>query len=57
MLTTKEKENVVWTFVEPAPPNFARLEANLQNHSDFCQMKAVNAAVVSDSLQDKEIGS
>ncbi|KAL3907784.1 MAG: hypothetical protein SGILL_008734 [Bacillariaceae sp.] len=55
LLSITEKQRVTWTFVEPSPPNYQHLVQNLQNHSDFCQMKAVNAAVVSDSLQEEEI--
>lgn len=38
-----------WTFVEASPPNFKRLEQNLQKHS-ICDMKAINAGVVPDGF-------
>ncbi|KAL9187346.1 hypothetical protein ACHAXT_001449 [Thalassiosira profunda] len=37
-----------WTFVEPSPPNYQRLEENLQQHAHVCDMKGIRAAVVSD---------
>jgi hypothetical protein len=39
-----------WTFVEPSPPNFKRLTENLSKKSGMCDMKGINAAVVSDSI-------
>ena len=39
------RNNFHWTFVEPSPPNFKRLQQNLKNHS-ICDMKAMNVAVV-----------
>jgi hypothetical protein len=44
------RQHFHWTFVEPSPPNFKRLSENLLNNSAICDMKGVNAAVVSDSL-------
>ncbi|KAL3910333.1 MAG: hypothetical protein SGARI_002173 [Bacillariaceae sp.] len=55
LLPIEKNQSVVWTFVEPSPPNFERLQANVQNHSDICQMRAVNAAVVADDLQESDI--
>ena len=37
-----------WTFVEPSPPNYKRLVQNLDKYSHICNMKAINAGVVSD---------
>jgi FkbM family methyltransferase len=55
LLSEDDRQNVVWTFVEPSPPNFKRLQENIRNHSDVCQMRAVNAGVVSDSSGNKDI--
>ena len=48
--TTKNemRKHFHWTFVEPSPPNFKRLEENLIMNSNICDMKSINAAVVSD---------
>ena len=43
------RKHVHWTFVEPSPPNFKRLSENMLTHSDICDMKGINAAVVSDN--------
>ena len=45
----KRHEALHWTFVEPSPPNFRRLQQNLQNRSDLCDLQAINAAVVADN--------
>jgi len=45
---------VHWTFVEPSPPNYKKLEKTLHNHSHICNMRSVNAAVVSDKTPDAE---
>lgn len=45
---TELRQNFHWTFVEPSPPNFKRLETNLKKNAHLCDMKGVNAAVVSD---------
>ncbi|GFH50741.1 predicted protein [Chaetoceros tenuissimus] len=37
-----------WTFVEPSPPNYKRLVQNLDKYSHICNMKSINAGVVSD---------
>ena len=44
-----------WTFVEPSPVNFKRLEANLVKHSDLCDMKGVNAAIAPDDMADTDL--
>lgn len=51
--TDDQRQNVHWTFVEPSPPNFKRLEQNLAKHS-LCDMKGINAAVVSDTMEDSK---
>ncbi|KAL3910924.1 MAG: hypothetical protein SGARI_001894 [Bacillariaceae sp.] len=60
LLSPMEKRQVVWTLVEPSPPNFARLQQNIHNLSEskeLCELKAVQAAVVSDALLDEDIAS
>jgi len=44
------REHFHWIFVEPSPTNFKRLSVNLKKHSDVCDMRGINAAVVSDTL-------
>jgi len=41
-------EGIHWTFVEPSPANFKRLQDNIKENADLCDMAAINAAVVSD---------
>ena len=50
LLTPEEKHQFQWTFVEPSPPNFERLQTNIAKHSNMCTMKGVNVGVVSDAL-------
>lgn len=48
--STKQR-SLHWTFVEPSPPNFQRLQQNLHNQSAelvACDLRALNAAVVAD---------
>ncbi|KAL7535189.1 hypothetical protein ACHAWF_005081, partial [Thalassiosira exigua] len=54
MLTAAQRQNFAWTFVEPSPPNFKRLTQNLESHSDLCDMNAVNAGVVPDSMNNTD---
>lgn len=42
------RQNFHWTFVEPSPPNFRGLEENIKKHTHICDMRSVNAAIVSD---------
>lgn len=42
------RQSFHWTFVEPSPPNFKGLLKNLDSYRHICDMRAVNAAVVSD---------
>mmetsp|Transcript_28040 Transcript_28040/g.32685 ORF Transcript_28040/g.32685 Transcript_28040/m.32685 type:complete len:363 (-) Transcript_28040:87-1175(-) len=51
LLTQPDKSRITWTFVEPSPPNYKRLMENINIHQSQlkCQMKAVNAAVISDT--------
>ena len=48
LLTPLELDRFHWTFVEPSPPNFRRLQHNLQKRRDVCRMDALNFAVVPD---------
>jgi FkbM family methyltransferase len=54
LLTEEEKAPVTWTFIEPSPSNYKRLVQNLANHASYCQMNAINAAVMSDSLNSTD---
>jgi hypothetical protein len=49
---SKTRQRFHWTFVEPSPPNFRRLTENLSKNSAVCDMKGINAAVVSDSIEN-----
>ena len=44
-----------WTFVEPSPASYRGLERNLAKpeHSSICDMRSVNAAVISDLDADQ----
>jgi hypothetical protein len=44
-----------WTFVEPSPSSYRGLEQNLAKpeHSSICDMRSVNAAVISDLDDDQ----
>jgi hypothetical protein len=48
------RKNFHWTFVEPSPPNFKRLEENLRSHSTMCDMKGINAGIVPDSMKEAD---
>jgi hypothetical protein len=48
MLSDSERQRFHWTFVEPSPPNYARLEQTIANHSYMCDMSTVNAGIVPD---------
>ena len=48
-LPQKYRSHFHWTFVEPSPPNYKRLVQNLEKYSYICNMKSINAGVVSDS--------
>mmetsp|Transcript_11576 Transcript_11576/g.21648 ORF Transcript_11576/g.21648 Transcript_11576/m.21648 type:complete len:421 (-) Transcript_11576:248-1510(-) len=43
-----QRDHFHWTFVEPSPANFKRLSENLSKNSHICDMRGINAAVVSD---------
>lgn len=47
--------NFHWTFVEPSPPNFKRLEGNLKKNviQGMCSVHAINAAVVPNTFNPK----
>ena len=53
-LSPSQQQQVHWTFVEPAPTNFRRLQTNLRDHQQHrtapCRMSAIPKAVVSDAL-------
>lgn len=49
LLSDGEKKKFHWTFVEPSPPNYEVLLENIQKYSYLCDMKSINAGVVSDS--------
>ena len=44
------RQNFRWAFIEPSPANFKKLTRNLAKHSALCDMRAVNAAVIPESL-------
>lgn len=46
------QQRVHWTFVEPSPPNYKRLQKTVLEHSNLCDMNSINAAVVSDQVSD-----
>ncbi len=50
----KLRKNLHWTFIEPSPPNYKRLSENVMKHSNLCDMKSINAAVVSDLTEKKD---
>lgn len=50
----KYRSRFRWTFVEPSPPNFKRLMKNLKKNSHICEMKSINAGVISDSTNSLE---
>lgn len=45
---TELRRQFHWTFVEPSPANFKGLESNLKKYTNICDMRSMNAAVVSD---------
>jgi FkbM family methyltransferase len=50
LLSHAEKQRFHWVFVEPSPANYVKLEENVAKYSHLCDMSAVNAGIVSDSL-------
>jgi hypothetical protein len=48
------RKNFHWTFVEPSPANFKRLASNMLSNSNVCDMKSINAAVVSDLVENPD---
>jgi hypothetical protein len=55
MLSQEERGRFHWTFVEPSPANYKSLEHNIATFSHLCNMTTVNAAVVSDTMQEDSI--
>ncbi|GFH58521.1 hypothetical protein CTEN210_14997 [Chaetoceros tenuissimus] len=49
-LPSTYRDRFHWTFVEPSPPNYARLVDNLKKYEDVCDMSSMNVAVVSDEI-------
>ena len=49
---TELRTHFHWTFVEPSPPNFKGLEANIKKNAHICDMKSINVAVVSDLAEN-----
>ena len=48
------RQNFHWAFIEPSPANFKKLTGNLAKHSVLCDMRAVNAAVIPESLTEQD---
>lgn len=53
LLSAAERNRFHWTFVEPSPPNFRRLETNLKERN-WCPYELFNVAVVPDGSNDTE---
>ena len=49
-LPSMYRDRFHWTFVEPSPPNYARLVDNLKKYEKVCDMSSMNVAVVSDEI-------
>ena len=49
-LPSSYRDRFHWTFVEPSPPNYARLVDNLKKYENVCDMSSMNVAVVSDEI-------
>ena len=49
-VSNEVRQNFHWAFIEPSPANFKKLTRNLAKHSALCDMRAVNAAVIPESL-------
>mmetsp|Transcript_11140 Transcript_11140/g.20854 ORF Transcript_11140/g.20854 Transcript_11140/m.20854 type:complete len:419 (+) Transcript_11140:181-1437(+) len=52
--SVQQRKKVRWTFVEPSPSNMRKLSENLIKYGDMCDMRSINAGVVSDSLMESE---
>ena len=44
-----------WIFVEPSPPNYAKLNENIEKNRDTCDMHSIQAAIVSEEQKGQDM--